>query len=256
MDIDMDIDKVVSIYRPILIKYLQTKRTLEDAKSFYETYKGEIEEHKELLDIFMVMVVGDSNPFTKELQDIGKRVTIGILTYPKINFDLGEVIDQFTREIMSIVKDNMAVDLSQIINSTCRERDNRYWDRILEDMESMGYYDDFIKNLLVVREELLVHLDKSGYKEDTVLDAFDVEFIKQMLYNHCYRFLGMYNFVREVILDILHPILKKTFIELCDNFIKESGFTDSDISNTTSITLLQFIINNMIDFLYFEVSEY
>jgi hypothetical protein len=253
----MDIDKIVTVYRPILIKYLQTKRTLEDAKCFYDRYKGEIlEDGKELLDIFMVMVVGDSNPFTKELQDIGKRVTIGILTYPKINFDLGEVIDQFTREIVSIVKDNMAVDLSQIINSTCRERDNRYWDRILEDMESIGYYDDFIKNLLVVREELLVHLDKSGYTKDTVLDAFDVEFIKQMLYNRCYRFVGMYNFVREVILDILHPILKKTFIELCDNFIKESGFTDSDISNTTSISLLQFIINNMIDFLYFEVSEY
>lgn len=253
---DMDINKLVTVYRPILIKYLQTKRTLEDAKCFYERYKGEVLEDKELLDIFMVMVVGDSNPFTKELQDIGKRVTIGLLTYPKINFRLDEVIETFKKEIMTVVKDNMGVDLSQIINSTCRERDNRYWDRILEDMDSMGYYDDFIKNLLVVREELLVHLDKGGYNKDTVVAAFDVEFIKQMLYNNCYRFIGMYNFVREVILDILHPILKKTFIELCDNFIKESGFVDSDTSNTTSISLLQFIINNMIDFLYFEVSEY
>jgi hypothetical protein len=252
----MDMDKLVTVYRPILIKYLQTKRTLEDAKSFYERYKGEILEGKELLDIFMVMVVGDSNPFTKELQDIGKKVTIGLLTYPKINFRLDEVIEQFTREITSIVKDNMAVDLSQIINSTCRERDNRYWDRILEDMDSLGYYDDFVKNLLVVREELLVHLDKSGYTKDTLVDAFDVEFIKQMLYNRCYRTMGLYNFVREVILDILHPILKKTFIELCDNFIKESGACFDDVSNTTSIKLLQFIINNMIDFLYFDVSEY
>jgi hypothetical protein len=252
----MEIDKLVTLYRPILIKYLQTKRTLEDAKAFYEMYKVDIKDGKELLDIFMVMVAGDSNPFTKELQEVGKRVTIGLLTYPKINFDLGEVIERFKAEIMSVVKDNMAVDLSQIINSSCRNKDNRYWDRILEDMDSLGYYDDFIKNLLVVREELLVHLDKGGYKKDTILNAFDVEFIKQMLYNNCYRFIGLYNFVREVILDILHPILKKTFIELCDNFIKESGFTNSDTSNTTSISLLQFIINNMIDFLYFDVSEY
>ncbi len=252
----MDIDKLVVIYRPILIKYLQTKRTLEDAKNFYEMYKDSIKDSKELLDIFMVMVAGDNNPFTKELQDIGKRVTIGLLTYPKINFDLCEVIERFKMEIMSVVKDNMAVDLSQIINSGCRNKDNRYWDRILEDMDSMDYYDDFIKNLLVVREELLVHLDKGGYNKNTILDAFDVEFIKQMLYNKCYRFIGIYNFVREVILDILHPILKKTFIELCDNFMDEHGFFCEDTSNTTSITLLQFIINNMIDFLYFEVSEY
>lgn len=252
----MDIDKLVIIYRPILIKYLQTKRTLEDAKSFYEIYKGELDgPEKELLDIFMVMVAGDSNPFTKELQEIGKRVTIGLLTYPKIKFDLAEVIEKFIKEITSVVKDNMAIDLSQIINSGCRVKDNRYWDRILEDMDSMGYYDDFIKNLLVVREELLVHLDKSGYTKDTIHNAFDVEFIKQMMYNKCYRFVGLYNFVREVILDILHPILKKTFIELCDGFINEYGFCYEDTSNKTSISLLQFIINNMIDFLYFEVSE-
>jgi hypothetical protein len=256
MDMDMDINKIVTVYRPILIKYLQTKRTLEDAKCFYDRYKGEILEDKELLDIFMVMVVGDSNPFTKELQDIGKRVTIGLLTYPKINFRLDEVIETFKKEIMAVVKENMGVDLSQIINSTCRERDNRYWDRILEDMDSMGYYDDFIKNLLAVREELLVHLDKSGYTKDAVTDAFDVEFIKQLLYNRCYRSIGIYNFVREVILDILHPILKKPFIELCDNFIKSLGIVGEDTSNTTSISLLQFIINNMIDFLYFDVSEY
>jgi hypothetical protein len=252
----MDIENLASVYRPILIKYLQTKRTLEDAKRFYDMYKDSIKYGKELLDIFMVMVAGDSNPFTKELQDIGKRVTIGLLTYPKINFDLLEVVDKFIKEILAVVKDNMAVDLSQIINSTCSNRDNKYWNRILEDMDSIGYYDDFIKNLLVVREELLVHLDKSGYERNTIIDAFDVEFIRQLLYNRCYRFIGLYNFVREFILDSVHPILKKTFIELCDNFIEGLGIGDDDTSNTTSITLLQFIINNMIEFLYFEVSEY
>ena len=251
----MEIDKLVVIYRPILIKYLQTRRTLEDAKSFYKIYKDSIKEGKELLDIFMVMVAGDSNPFTKELREIGKRVTIGLLTYPKINFDLGVVLERFKKEIVTVVKDNMAKNLSGLIDTACSNRDNRYWDRILEDMDSIGYYDDFIKNLLVVREELIVHLDKSGYKRETIIDAFDVEFIKQMMYNNCYRFIGLYNFVREVILDMLHPILKKPFIELCDNFIKESGFTDSDTSNRTSISLLQFIINNMMDFLYLEVSE-
>lgn len=251
----MDIDKLVSIYRPILIKYLQTKRTLEDAKSFYDTYKGTIKDSKELLDIFIVMVAGDSNPFTKELQDIGKRVTIGLLTYPKINFDLSLVLERFKKEILTVVKENMASDLSGLIDTACSNRDNRYWDRILEDMDSIEYYDDFIKNLLVVREELIVHLDKSGYNRETIIDAFDVEFIRQMMYNRCYRFIGLYNFVREVILDILHPILKKPFIELCDNFIEGLGIVDNDTSNKTSISLLQFIINNMIDFLYLEVSE-
>ena len=75
------------------------------------------------------------------------------------------------------------------------------------------------------------------------------------LYNNCYRFIGLYNFVREVILDMLHPILKKPFIELCDNFIDSLGIFNDDTSNRNSISLLQFIINNMMDFLYLEVSE-
>ena len=249
-------DRLVNLYRPILIKYLQTKRTLADAKFFYETYKDN-ETDKELLDIFMVMVAGDSNPFTKELQEIGKRVTIGLLTYPKINFDLCEVVERFKKEILKVVKDNISSDLSQIINNGFRKTDDRYWGRILEDMDELEYYDDFIKNVLVIREELLVHLDKRGIsnKKDTIYSAFDIEFIKQMLYNRYYRFMGLYNFVYEIILELIHPVLKKTFIELCDNFIKDSKFSDSDTSNTTSITLLQFIINNMIDFLYFDVSE-
>jgi hypothetical protein len=237
---------LVNVYRPILIKYLQTKRTLEDAIKFFEEYKN-IEIGSDLLDIFLVMVAGESNRFSKELQAIGKRLTIGLLTYPKIDFDLGEVIERFKVEIAKVVTNNVIKRSS--------EKDNRYWSRMLEDMDSLEYYDDFIKNLLVVRNELLVNLDKTTYNGDMVMDVFDIEFIKQIMYTKTYRFIGIYNFVYEFIIDKLHPILHTSFIELCESFIKESGIGVDDTSNTTSIKLLQFIINNMIDFLYFEVSE-
>jgi hypothetical protein len=242
---------LVSTYRPILIQYLQTKRTVEDAKTFFEKYKN-IENGKDLLDIFAVMVAGDDNKCSKELQQIGKKLTIGLLTYPKINFELGEVIDSYKNEIEKVVKENLGFDLSK----RCNEKDNRYWKRILEDMEELGYYDDFIKNLLVVREELLVNLVDSEYNRDTIMDVFDIEFIKQMMYNKTYRFMGIYSFTFDFIIDKLHPILHNSFIELCEGFIKESGICSDDTTNITSITLLRFIINNMLDFLYFETIEY
>jgi hypothetical protein len=243
-------DKLVNIYRPILIKYLQTKRTLEDATQFFELYKS-IETGRDLLDIFAVMVAGENNRFSKELQAIGKRLTIGLLTYPKIDFELGEVIERFKIEVSKVVKD----DVIKLINKRSSEKDNRYWIRMLEDMDSLEYYDDFIKNLIVVRNELLGNLDKSKYNRDIIMDAFDIEFIKQIMYTKTYRFIGIYNFVYEFILDKLHPVLHTSFIELCESFIKESGILVDDTSNSTSIKLLQFIINNMIEFLYFEVSE-
>lgn len=240
-------ERLVNIYRPILIKYLQTKRTLEDATKFFEAYKS-IEIGSDLLDIFVVMVAGDNNPFSKEIQAIGKRLTIGLLTYPKIDFDLGEVIERFKVEVAKVV-------IKESVIKRSSEKDNKYWSRMLEDMEDLEYYDDFIKNLLVVRNELLVNLDKSKYNGDMVMDVFDIEFIKQIMYTKTYRFIGIYNFVYEFILDKIHPILHTSFIELCESFIKESGILVDDTSNSTSIKLLQFIINNMIDFLYFEVWE-
>jgi hypothetical protein len=243
-------ERLVNVYRPILIKYLQTKRTLSDAKTFYDMYK-DIEIGRDLIDIFSVMVAGDSNRFSKEIQSIGKRLTIGLLTYPKIDFDLGEVIEKFKVEVAKVVKD----DVIKLINKQSSEKDNRYWSRMLEDMDSLEYYDDFIKNLLVLRTEILANLDKSKYNKDIIMDVFDIEFIKQIMYTKTYRFIGIYNFVYEFILDKLHPILHNSFIELCESFIKEMGIRIDDTSNSTSITLLQFIINNMIDFLFFEVSE-
>jgi hypothetical protein len=243
-------DQLIDVYRPILIKYLQTKRTLEEATRFFEMYK-DIGIGNDLLDIFAVMVAGDSNRFSKELQAIGKRLTIGLLTYPKIDFDLGEVIERFKVEVEKVVKD----DVIKLINKQSSEKDNRYWTRMLEDMDSLEYYDDFIKNLLVVRNEILANLDKSKYDRDTIMDVFDIEFIKGLMFTKTYRFIGIYNFVYEFILNKLHPVLHTSFIELCGSFIKESGICVDDTSNITSIKLLQFVINNMIDFLYFEVSE-
>jgi hypothetical protein len=250
-------EQIVNNYRPIILKYFATKRTISDAKEFFETHI-DIEHGKDLLDIFMVMS-NDNNELPKSLKDAGRKLTIGILRYPSIDFDLLEVIDRFKSEIAKFVSFNKGIELGNLINKTCSDIDLKYWNRMLEDMET-GYYDDFIKNLLVVRNELLANLDGSAYTKESILDAIDLEFIKGQMYNNTYRFMGLFNFIQEFILDRLHRILKETFVNLCDNFSKDIGLSSyngtDDLSNTTSIKLLRFIVNNMIEFLYLDVDEY
>jgi hypothetical protein len=245
-------ENIVNVYRPIILKYFQTKRTIGDAKEFFEKYIN-IEHGQELLDIFMVMS-NDNKDLPKSLKDAGRKLVIGILRYPSIDFDLLEAIERFKGEIKGFVSANKGIELSNIINKTCSEMDITYWNRILEDMET-GYYDSFIKNLLVVRTELLANLGNTGYTKASILDALDLEFIKNQMYTNSYRFIGVFNFIRDVILARLHPVLKETFNELCGNFINSVKDKDS-CSNATSITILRFIINNMNEFLYLDVEEY
>jgi hypothetical protein len=254
-------ENIVNTFRPILIKYFGTKRTNLDAGEFFKTYSN-VAQGSELLDIFAVMS-SENNNIPKELKEIGRKLTIGILRYPNIDFSLEDVYKKYLITVKKTVDTLKGPILSNIINKECDEKDKRYWDRILEDME-IGYYDDFMKNLLGVRKELLVNLEGSqyngisegsGYTKETITDYIDIEFIKNGMYSNSYNFVGLFNAICDVISSRLHPHLKESFTPLCNNFIKEHKIRDKDTSNATSVLLLRFIINHLFDFLYLDVEE-
>ncbi len=254
-------ENIVNTFRPILIKYFGTKRTNLDVQEFFNTYSNVengfqangIAQGSELLDIFAVMS-SENNNIPKELKEIGRKLTIGILRYPNIDFNLEDVYKKYLETVKKTVDTLKGPILSNLINKECDEKDKRYWGRILEDME-IGYYDDFIKNLLGVRKELLATLEGSGYTKETITDYIDIEFIKNGMYSNSYNFVGLFNAICDVISSRLHPHLKESFTPLCNNFIKEHKIQNIDTSNSTSILLLRFIINHLFHFLYLDVEE-
>jgi hypothetical protein len=244
----MNITLLCDTFRPVLLKYFQTKRTIADANTFLQS-SSRLEIDKDFLNLFSIMssTEADTNtPFSKELKDISRKLTIGILRYPQIDFDLQSVIVTYKSEIAKVSKSV----LGQKIEQSCQSLEQRYWSRLLEDLE-MEYYDDLLKILLGFRKNLLECLDGSGYTEDTVMEYMDLEYIKQNLYQKSYRFIGLFHFIFDFVQSRLHPVLKETFNKLCSEFI-ESLEVDTE-SNKSIVLCLQFITNHVIEFLYLDV---
>ena len=307
----MNLTLLCDTLRPVLLKFFQTKRTIEDANTFIQSSSA-LDIDKDFLNLFSIMS-NDSNTFSKELKEIGRKLTIGILrypkevstlptpsgrkgcshleemseTYPKIDFDIEQIILEYKKQV-NLLSKNI---LGQQIDNTCQTLEKRYWSRLLEDLD-MEYYDDLLKILLGFRTNLLESLDGSGYTKETVMEYMDLEYIKQSLFQKSYRFIGLFQFIFDFVQSRLHPVLKETFTKLCSNFIEsledihfryDSSFTDEralvslssdkseedihfrslssdkseeDIESNKSIVLcLQFITNQVIEFLYLDVEE-
>jgi hypothetical protein len=260
----MNLTLLCNTLRPVLLKYFQTKRTVEDANTFIQS-SSTLDIDKDFLNLFSIMSISDSNTFSKELKEIGRKLTIGILrypkscssetypkgcsseTYPQIDFDLEQVILEYKKQVNNLSKNI----LGKQIDNTCQSLEKRYWSRLLEDL-NMEYYDDLLKILLGFRTNLLESLDGSGYKKETLMEYMDLEYIKQNLFTKSYRFIGLFQFIFDFVQSRLHPVLKETFTKLCENFIESLEEVES---NKSIVLCLQFITNHVIEFLYLDIEE-
>ena len=245
----MNLTLLCDTLRPVLLKYFQTKRTIEDANTFIQSSSA-LDIDKDFLNLFTILSSDSSkstNTFSKELKEISRKLLIGILQYPKIDFDLEKVIIEYKKQVTLLSK----TILGQQIDNTCQTLEKRYWSRLLEDLD-MEYYDDLLKILLGFRTNLLDSLDGSSYKKETVMEYMDLEYIKQSLFQKSYRFIGLFQFIFDFVQSRLHPVLKETFTKLCGNFIESLEEVES---NESIILCLQFITNHVIEFLYLDVEE-
>jgi hypothetical protein len=269
---NLDIKVLCDTFRPVLLKFFQTKRTIEDANTFIQS-SSTLDIDKDFLNLFSIMSISDSSEisesrarssvndesylksmsadntasFSKELKDIGRKLTIGILRYPQIDFDLEKVILEYKKQVSNVSK----TILGQQIDNTCQTLEKRYWSRLLEDLE-MEYYDDLLKILLGFRTNLLESLDGSGYTKETVMEYMDLEYIKQSLFQKSYRFIGLFQFIFDFVQSRLHPVLKESFTKLCGEFIESLEEVES---NQSIVLCLQFITNHVIEFLYLDIEE-
>jgi len=184
------------------------------------------------------------SPFPKELKEIGRKLTIGILRYPQIDFDLEDIIKKYETEAGKIT-------IAHRINHICESMEHRYWSGILEDI-GIGYYDDILKLLIGIRSNLLECLDGSGYSKEAVMENMDIEHIRQQLDLKSYGFIGLFQFILDFVESRLHPVLKTKFKERYSYFIE----TIEGVEEARSIVLCtQFVVNEAIEFLYLDVEE-
>jgi len=239
----MDLSLLCNTFRPVLLEYFKTKRTAKDANDFIEKHSV-LHIDKTFLNLFSIMSTEVHTPFPKELKEIGRKLTIGFLRYPHIEFDLEDTINKYKKEAEKIT-------LAHRIQHMCESMEHRYWSNILEDIQ-IGYYDDILKLLLGIRSNLLECLDGSGYTKEAVMENMDLEHIRQQLNLKSYGFIGLFHFILDFVESRLHPVLKTKFKERYSYFIE----TIEGVEESRSIVLCtQFVVNEAIEFLYLDVEE-
>lgn len=234
------IEKVVQVLRPQLIAFLQTKRTVADAAAAAAAAADP--------DYHVLFMAMSNDKVCKEtysdVQSLARKLTIGILRHPHIDYDLQEVWRQYGAYVA-------AIQCGQEINTACEELDTRFWTKLWADMEE-GYYDDFMKHMLILRIEMLQHKDCTTYTTQTIMDFFDIAYIKKNLLLRTYNFMSVLEFVRAFIVQKLHPVLHEPFGVMCGNFVAEMGSVEAN-SNEATVRILQFILKNALDYLYLDV---
>lgn len=236
------LEKVVETLRPQLIVFLQTKRTAEDAREAAAKSKNY------LYEVLFIAMSNDKACKEKysDILSLARKLTIGILRFPHIDYDLQEVWDKY---VMFVA----ATKRGEAINTACNDLDICFWTKLWEDMEE-GYYDDFMKHMLILRIEMLQHKDCTTYTTQTIMDFFDIAYIKKNLVLRTYNFMSVLEFVRAFIVQKLHPVLHGPFGVLCKNFVAEMAPINV-YSNEATVRILEFILKHAIDYLYLEVVD-
>jgi hypothetical protein len=265
-------NSLCDILRPVLLKYFQTKRTIADANTFLQS-SSTLDIDKDFLNLFSIMSTEPNTPFSKELKDISRKLTIGILRYPKgCSNHWAEAQCGLAKHTCETYPKGCSpknetypkgcspknetypkidFDLEKVIESYKKEIAKvsktilgQKIEQTCQSLESrywsrlledleMEYYDDLLKILLGFRKNLLESLDGSGYTKETVMEYMDLEYIKQNLYQKSYRFIGLFHFIFDFVQSRLHPVLKETFNKLCSEFI-ESLEDDISLSSDNS----------------------
>jgi hypothetical protein len=250
----MDIELVVKEYRPRLTSFLQTKRTAEDARCFAaacadNAADDDVDNEKLLPLLFSIMSADADHKATyADVSSVARKLTIGILRHPHNDYDLQAVLASYVEKM----KVFCAKNLGRSINQTCEELDVKFWTTLWQDMEE-GYFDGFMKHILILRIEILQQCGSGSkkYSTSTVLQFFDMEYIKKNMYLKTYHFMSVFEFVRGFINDKIHDVLKPSFNAMCDNFVSE---TPATTTNETHVRVLRFLIKNMIDYLYLDIT--
>jgi hypothetical protein len=201
---------------------------------------------------FIMSTDADHKATYAEVSAVARKLTIGILRHPHNDYDLQAVLASYVEKMKMFCAKNLGHE----INQTCEELDVKFWTTMWQDMEE-GYFDDFMKHILILRIEILQQCNSNSnsnskkYSTNTILQFFDMEYIKKNMYLKTYQFMSVFEFVRGFINDKIHDVLKPSFNAMCDNFVAE---TPATTTNETTVRVLRFLIKHMIDYLYLDVT--
>lgn len=246
-------------------------------RSFYQTnqsffdYLNIFNENKEKIDINLLellkFIVKDYS-FSKDLTSISKKIIFNIIK-PNETFHLENEMNHFNKvkllyyheekEKIIIQKIEKAVNCGEPLLDLRGNKNDPYWTRILNDMNDEDY-DEIIKNILVIREEMKKIIEKNGEKSNysiqNIDEYIDLELIGKDLYYKSFHFINLFQYIYTFISFYIHPSLKQSLENSKNEYFKILNEDLIDIHNTsneTTLELLKFIIDHF--HVYIEMND-
>ena len=210
--------------KPIIMEFYQSKRGYKDVKNISQKLQPE---YKLIKNIFMYCKK-DNSEYPISLTQSSRNLVLNIL---KNNTEIQEYLNIFLKEedkyLNSLKQKHQAeYDLKQDLEkiSSILFSNDPYWDMVLSDMKEQDY-EEFIKNLLIIREKMIqtIHSNICKYSMDSILDYFDLEHIHNQLVLGEYKFNGLAMYMYEFLSEILNKYLKNHLEELFKKYKKRHG---------------------------------
>lgn len=248
----MDIlDDCFIFLKKVLLDFFKTSRTIEDAnKIIEENLKNPYFINLELLELLRFMIADNSN-YPKELISVSREITINIL---KNNFEIikeKKILEKFLLEKEKYYRMSLSSNVISNNNADIIKLEN-YWATIYNDMENHNEYDEPMKILLLIREDMNHKIIKNkkennSYSLETLYDYFDLEFIGEGLYYKRYKFYGLFDYICNFVYDTIGVEFKSVFLSVKNKYLRElqeKGVLLDDNSNRTTLELIKFISLN------------
>ena len=250
-------------FRPLIHSFFDTPRTFSDFLDIFKHSKDKID--KNLLELLRFMTTNTN--FPKNLTEISKKIIIKILKKDFNDFDslISEFIsmknEYFEEEKQKAItiKLERAVNYGESLVKAIDTKNDFYWTRILNDMNDDDY-EEIIKSLLVVKDEMIkiIHRDgeKSIYSINNINEYIDLEFIRRNLYHKQYNFNGLFYYIYNFLLEYINPGLKNSLQNSLKEYLELLKADCIDIESTNNETILElfkFLMDNF--FLYLEISD-
>ncbi len=250
-------------FTPVIHRFFESPKKFSDFLEIFKENKDKID--KNLLELLRFMTTNTN--FPKKLKELSREIIIKILKKDLNNIDslMSNYINEKNiyfeeeKEKAITIKLERAVNLGEPLVKAIDTKNDKYWTSVLNNMNDDDY-DEIIKSLLVVREDMVKiiekHGEKSMYSIHNINEYIDLEFIRRNLYYKQYKFDGLFYYIYNFILEYINPGLQRSLKNSLKEYLELLKADCIDIESTNNETILElfkFLMDNF--FLYIDVSD-
>ncbi len=258
-----DLDK----FRPIIHSFFASSKTFYDFLEILKNHRNDIDINLLELLRFMTSDTNNSQKYPQKIKDLSRDIIIKILKKDLDKFE--QLFNEFKalknnyfeeqKDLAISNKIEKAVNYGEPLLNAKDTKNDIYWTRVLNDMNDDDY-EEIIKNLVFIRDEMIKIINKYGVKSmysiSNIHEYIDLEFIRRNLHYKQYHFNGLFYFIYNFLLEYINPHLKQSLKNSLKEYLELLNDDGVDIENTNNETILEmvkYIMDNF--FLYLEIND-